>query len=247
MPHATPAPTGNSSTSSAASALRALIALVLVGLVAACAAPTPGSGQLTTGQQQHLLPPANDTLPVSLQAQPQEVLQDALTAVGDEVWDCRRSAGALTWVATGSEATLVDQARQSVGTVVPNRMFSAYDGSYVIGRVTGDEAVTAGALPWQRLAARFNAKASEGDGRFAKTSSVQRVLTSGGLPPNPACDQEGQSLYVPYSATYLFYRAADPAAEAQSSAQSPVSSAQSFTPSSTQSAAQSPEPASLAQ
>ncbi|WP_232231887.1 DUF3455 domain-containing protein [Burkholderia sp. WSM2230] len=193
-------------------AARAALALTLASLMAACADPTPGGPQLKIAQQQKLVPPANETLPLSLRAESQEVLQDVLSAVGDEVWNCRRSGGTLQWTSAGAEATLVDQARKSVGTVMPNRMFSAYDGSYVIGRVTADETVTPGALPWQRMAARFNAGERMGDGRFARTTSVQRVLTSGGLPPNPVCNQEGVSLFVPYSATYLFYRASDPAA-----------------------------------
>lgn len=193
-------------------AARAAAALVLASLLAACAEPAPGPAQLKIAQQQKLIPPANETLPLSLRAGSQEVLQDVLSAVGDEVWNCRRSGGTLQWVPAGAEATLVDQARRSVGTVMPNRMFSAYDGSYVIGRVAADETVTPGALPWQRMAARFNAGERAGEGRFARTTSVQRLLTSGGLPPDNACDQEGVSLFVPYSATYLFYRASDPAA-----------------------------------
>jgi len=191
-------------------AVRAALALALASLMAACADPAPGGAQLKIAQQQKLVPPANETLPLSLRADSQEVLQDVLSAVGDEVWNCRRSGAALQWTSAGAEATLVDQARKSVGTVMPNRMFSAYDGSYVIGRVTADETVTPGALPWQRVTARFNAGERTGDGRFARTTSVQRVLTSGGLPPNPLCTQEGVSLFVPYSATYLFYRASDP-------------------------------------
>jgi len=192
--------------------MRAALALALATLMAACADPSPGGAQLKIAQQQKLVPPANETLPLSLRADSQEVLQDVLSAVGDEVWNCRRNGATLQWTSAGAEATLVDQARKSVGTVMPNRMFSAYDGSYVIGRVTADETVTPGALPWQRVAARFNAGERMGDGRFARTTSVQRVLTTGGVPPNPVCAQEGVSLFVPYSATYLFYRASDPTA-----------------------------------
>lgn len=185
----------------AARAVRAASAAALTGLLAACAQP-PLAEQI---------PPANATLPASLRATPQEILQDALTAVGDITYSCRRDGERLSWVPTGSEATLVDGARQSVGTVAPGRYFTAYDGSYVIGRVTGEEIVTTGTLSWQRLSAKFNAGERQGEGRFAKTSSVQRVRTSGGVPPTPSCTQEGTSLFVPYSATYLFYRAAEPA------------------------------------
>ncbi|RKF31452.1 DUF3455 domain-containing protein [Paraburkholderia fungorum] len=186
----------------ASQAVRTTSAAALAVLLAACAHP-PSAEQI---------PPANETLPASLRATPQEILQDALTAVGDTTYSCRRSGERLSWVSTGSEATLVDGARQSVGTVAPGRYFTAYDGSYVIGRVAAEEIVTTSALPWQRLTAKFNAGERQGQGRFAKTSSVQRVRTSGGLPPVPSCDQEGMSLFVPYTATYLFYRAAEPAA-----------------------------------
>lgn len=169
----------------------------------AAACTTPPAAQL---------PPANDTLPEALRATQNEVLQDVLTAVGDTTYTCRRNGDALTWVATGSDATLVDPARRSVGTVAPGRYFVGYDGSYVVGRVVGEEVVAANALPWQRLVARFNAGERRGEGRFARTSSVQRVQTTGGMPPDPACGQEGVSLLVPYSATYLFYRNAEPTA-----------------------------------
>lgn len=171
-------------------------------VVAACT--TPPTAQM---------PPANDTLPDALRATPNEVLADVLTAVGDTTYTCRRNGDTLTWVATGSDATLVDPARRSVGTVAPGRYFVGYDGSYVVGRVVGEEVVAANALPWQRLVARFNAGERRGEGRFARTSSVQRVQTTGGMPPDPACGQEGVSLLVPYSATYLFYRNAEPSAD----------------------------------
>jgi hypothetical protein len=167
----------------------------------AAACTTPPTAQI---------PPANDTLPDALRATPNEVLQDVLTAVGDTTYTCRRKGDALSWVETGSDATLVDPARRSVGTVAPGRYFVGYDGSYVVGRVAGEEVVAANALPWQRLVARFNAGERRGEGRFARTSSVQRVQTTGGMPPDPACAQEGVSLFVPYSATYLFYRNAEP-------------------------------------
>ncbi|WP_242665754.1 DUF3455 domain-containing protein [Paraburkholderia ginsengiterrae] len=201
LAHGMVAPRGNRR---GGSAIRIVPVALLAGSLAACALPPSQAQQI---------PPANATLPASLRATPQEILQDVLTAVGDTTYSCRRDGNRLSWVGTGSEATLVDAARQSVGTVAPGRYFTAYDGSYMIGRVTGEEIVTTRALPWQRLAARFNAGgARQGEGRFARSTSVQRVQTTGGLPPVTACDQEGTSLFVPYTATYLFYRAAEPAA-----------------------------------
>ena len=177
---------------------RALSILALAGAFAGCA----------TAPSAQRIPPSNGTLPASLQATPQELLQDVLTAVGEMTYDCRSDGDHLSWAPTGSEATLVDQARHSVGTVAPGGYFLAYDGSQFVGAVAGEEIVTAGALTWQRLVARTNADTASHRGRFATVTSVQRVLTTGGLPPVATCLQEGQSLLVPYTATYLFYRTA---------------------------------------
>lgn len=176
----------------------ALSILTLAAALAGCATP-PATQRI---------PPANGTLPASLQAAPQEVLQDVLNAVGEMTYDCRNDGKRLSWTPTGSEATLVDQARRSVGTVAPGGYFVAYDGSQFVGSVTGEEIVTAGSLTWQRLVARTNTETDSRRGRFATITSVQRVRTTGGLPPVTTCIQEGQSLLVPYTATYLLYRAA---------------------------------------
>jgi hypothetical protein len=158
------------------------------------------------------IPPANTALPASLQAPSNEVLQNVLTAVGDMTYSCRREDGQLSWVQTGPEATLVDTLRKTVGTVMPGGYFTANDGSYFVGRVTNEEIVAASAVSWERSVARRHVKGENGDGLFAATTSVQRVQTTGGVPPEPACSQLGQSLFVPYTATYMFYRSAQPAA-----------------------------------
>lgn len=168
--------------------------VILIGALAGCATRE--------------IPPANTTLPESLRTPPQEVLEDALTAVGETIYNCRRSAGRLSWVDKGSEATLVDGARRNIGTLVPGPRFIAYDGSYVSGRVAAQEIVAADAVPWELIIARRAGGAEQGKGRFAKVTSVQQVRTRGGLPPQTACTQQGISLLVPFSATYLVYRLA---------------------------------------
>lgn len=181
---------------------RAASIMVLASAAAGCAS-SPSAQPI---------PPSNDMLPASLRATPQEILQDALSAVGETTYDCRSDGKRLAWAPTGSEATLVDRTRRSVGTVAPGHYFIAYDGSQFVGSVAGEEIVTARALTWERLVARDDAGASRNRGRFAMVTSVQRVLTSGGLPPVATCIEQGQSLLVPYTATYLFYRAAKAAA-----------------------------------
>lgn len=171
----------------------AATAATLIGALAGCATRD--------------VPPANTTLPESLRTPPQEVLEDALTAVGETIYNCRRQGRQLAWVGKGSEATLVDGARRNVGTLVPGPRFLAYDGSYVSGRVAAEEIVATDALPWQLIVARRTG-AEQGKGRFARVTSVQQVRTRGGLAPQTGCTQQGLSLWVPFSATYLIYRAA---------------------------------------
>ena len=176
-----------------------IVALMLaVGMLAGCATKSPPQP----------VPSVNETLPATLRATSGEALQDVLTAAGDAIYRCKRNGAQLSWVGGHTEATLVDKGRNNVGTVMPDSYFAAYDGSYLIGRVGSEEIFTGSALPWQRLTAHGKRGLAASEGRFARVTSVQRVRTKGGIPPDAACSQEGVSLYVPYSATYLFYRAA---------------------------------------
>jgi len=177
-------------------------------------------------------PTANEALPVALRASRDEVLQEVMTTHGDETYICRRTPipadplGALSaakttgpkssgvrsdptqllWAPFGSEAILVDAGGESVGTVAPGHYFLSYDGSYVKAATSAESQVGANALTWARYTAGYDAAPRPGSGRFADISSIQRIDTSGGLPPQPGCELEGSRLLVPYAATYMFYR-----------------------------------------
>lgn len=182
------------------------VAIALAGVLSGCAT--------------HEVPPANGSLPESLRTPPQEVLQDALSAHGETIYLCRRSGSQLAWVAKGSEATLVDGARRNVGTVLPGPRFTAYDGSYMEGHVAAQEVVAVDSLPWELVIARRKSGDARNQGRFSSVTSIQQVRTHGGVPPQSGCQQQGLSILVPYSATYLVYRAASakPLAEPASAA-----------------------------
>jgi hypothetical protein len=173
-------------------------------------------------------PTANESLPVSLRASQDEVLQEVMTTHGDETYICRRTSQpadmsstaraastmngtgntgtSLQWDLFGSEATLVDAGGESVGTVAPGPYFLSYDGSYVKAEVVAQSQVGANALTWARFTARYAAAPRPGAGRFADVSSIQRIDTSGGLPPEVSCGLEGSRLLVPFAATYMIYR-----------------------------------------
>ncbi|WP_337690237.1 DUF3455 domain-containing protein [Mycetohabitans sp. B46] len=164
--------------------------------LAACAAPD--------------VPPSNSTLPASLQAKPVELLQEVFRVHGNETYVCQRNGNQLSWHATGTLATLVDASRHSAGVISPGGYFIATDGSYVVTRLLAQEIISASTLPWQRLTAVHSSAEPGEAGRFTNITSIQRVQTSGGLPPDPVCTVERTALYVPYSATYLFYRRGQP-------------------------------------
>ncbi|WXK34948.1 DUF3455 domain-containing protein (plasmid) [Mycetohabitans rhizoxinica] len=156
------------------------------------------------------VPPSNSTLPASLQAKPVEVLQEVFRVHGNETYVCQRNGNQLSWHATGTLATLVDASRHSAGVISPGGYFIATDGSYVVTRLLAQEIISASTLPWQRLTAVHSSAEPGEASRFANITSIQRVQTSGGLPPDPVCTVERTALYVPYSATYLFYRRGQP-------------------------------------
>ncbi|KAG0192571.1 hypothetical protein DFQ28_008693 [Apophysomyces sp. BC1034] len=164
------------------------------------------------------VPPANNTLPASLQARAVEVLQEVFRVHGNETYVCQRNGNQLSWHPTGTLATLVDESRHSAGVISAGGYFIATDGSYVVVRLLAQEIINASALPWQRLTT-VQSSAEPGEiGRFTNVTSIQRVQTSGGLPPNPVCTVERTALYVPYSATYLFYRRGQPGVQGSATA-----------------------------
>ena len=61
----------------------------------------------------------------------------------------------------------------------------------------------ASAIPWLRLQAVF----TSGPGIFSSVTWVQRVNTTGGLKPSAPGSIEGESIEIPYTAEYYFYRA----------------------------------------
>lgn len=175
--------------------------LVVLTALAACAMAPPKE-----------IPPANASLPMPLQVGPDEILRDVFTAAGKQAYSCRRTADGLIWRNTGTEASLFDAAQGEVGAIVSGDYFTAHDDSIFAGRVADEVEMAPATLPWQRIVKRYTAGSPERDGRLTQITSIQRVSTSGGIPPASSCSIEGQSLFVPYSATYLLYRHVNAAA-----------------------------------
>lgn len=87
------------------------------------------------------------------------------------------------------------------------------DTSRVWGRVRSSSAdsdyVAPGAIAWLLLETAGTALGPNGGGFMAQTTFIQRVNTSGGIPPATGCtddDEIGRVALVPYTTDYFFYR-----------------------------------------
>jgi hypothetical protein len=124
-----------------------------------------------------------------------------LRAEGVQIYGTEEKAGQLSWKFQEPRATLFEYANGAeAGTHAKGPVWSAKDG----GKLTGSNAVkepapNANAVEWLLLEAK-----SEGGGRFAKVTHIQRLDTWGGKPPADAPKKAGETAEVRYEATYVF-------------------------------------------
>ena len=131
-----------------------------------------------------------------------------VSAGGVQKYACQPNG---TWLFTDPEATLYSSTGKPIGSHFLNfatgrPVWRLQDGS----SVEAARAVTAsggiGNIAWLLLRAVETTTGADGD-RLAATTWLQRLNTSGGLAPAGAC-APGDTLYVPYTADYSFWRAA---------------------------------------
>lgn len=160
---------------------------------AACTSPTPNPA------------PA---VPESLKPAATEQLLATVAARGVQIYECRAKKDdprATQWAFVAPEADLFDAQGRLAGKHFAGPKWESLDGSKVAGTVKASaEAPRAGAIPWLLLTTR-----SEGaDGAFAKTTSIQRINTIGGVAPAAdGCSTAtlGQGARVAYTADYLMF------------------------------------------
>lgn len=115
-----------------------------------------------------------------------------------------------SWVFVAPEASLFADPcyERQVGTHYAGPTWEAEDGSRVIAARMDGCTPNPGAIPWLLL----GATSTEGAGRFARVSYIQRVNTIGGTAPAEPGGVVGDEARVPYTAEYYFYRASSGAA-----------------------------------
>ncbi|TMH74889.1 MAG: DUF3455 domain-containing protein [Betaproteobacteria bacterium] len=127
----------------------------------------------------------------------------ALAATGVQIFRCEPDKEGYHWVFRLPEAELRDGRGQVVAHHGANYSFEHVDGSRLIGTIVGYDSAPGGdAVHWLLLRTQ-----SYGAGEFEKVTYVQRVDTSGGIPPEQcSADQVNEILRVPFSAKFVFYR-----------------------------------------
>ncbi len=169
-------------------------------LVVAACLPFAISGRADDAVQKEL---ARLNIPAKLVPAGEQPLLLA-RADGTQTYTAEEKDGKLQWSA-GSvpDATLWDfQSAAKVGTHSKGPKWVDNDGSSLLGdplTVVKEPSANADTIPWLLVTVK-----SEGKGRFANVTHVQRVDTWGGKAPASAPTKAGETQSVHYHATYVF-------------------------------------------
>ena len=111
-----------------------------------------------------------------------------------------------SWIKGGLMANLYSDSnfQGQVGTHHGGPTWISNSGGLVIGEEEYECSPDPNSLPWLRL----RADEVDGVGMFSDTTFIQRLNTSGGKAPINPGTYDGQPATVPYTAEYVFYRAA---------------------------------------
>jgi hypothetical protein len=159
-------------------------------------------------------PLARPTVPAAIDAPTNVVPAFRWFARGTQNYTCtaRTEGGGAEWKLTAPEAILYESAEANapqVGTHGAGPSWTANDGSRFFGdaaRAKKAASPDAGSIPWLLVPRKDDGATT---GTLGGLEFVQRMDTAGGQPPASGCDAAtvGAQTKVPYSATYVFYRA----------------------------------------
>lgn len=148
-------------------------------------------------------------VPKNLEAPTDELVVLVGHATGVQIYVCQAGADKkFAWVLRAPEAELTDTAGKEIIHHFAGPTWEHVDGSQVAGKVvTKADDPKPDAIPWLLLTATSHG----GEGILSRVTSIQRIHTEGGLPPNAnSCEAsaDGKESRSAYSADYYFYRAA---------------------------------------
>ncbi len=186
-----------------------MLLLVSSAALAACvSAPAPTTSTSASQPIERDACPANT--PAVLAPADDQDLAFVLNAKGFQDYTCQPTATGFAWAFVAPDADLYLQHEDEtiVGHHFAGPTWEYEDGSFVVAKKAAGAQPDTSALPWLLLVA-----VSHGgdDGRMTPVSSIQRLVTVGGLAPASGCDAAhvGDTANVPYTATYFFYRERD--------------------------------------
>jgi hypothetical protein len=153
--------------------------------------------------------PAVPEVPTAIAVQGAHKLSLVADAVGVQIHRCDAITGGYRWSFVAPRADLFDESGRLVATHFGGPTWQAKDGSFVKAVLEARVTVDPTAIDWFLLRATDKAAGAYGD-RFAGTTFIQRLETTGGLAPaSETCNAGtvGDVAEVPYTAVYAFWKA----------------------------------------
>ena len=177
--------------------------LLPVAILAALAASLAGVAQAG---------PAEPAVPTAIAVPEGHKLFLIGHAVGVQIHACSAVGSGYSWRFAGPRADLYADNGNLLMTHFGGPSWQARDGSKVMAALDGNGSITMDptAIPWLRLRVTSRSAGADGDRLFG-TTYIQRIQTTGGLAPAPdECDADavGDVAEVPYTAVYVFWKAA---------------------------------------
>jgi hypothetical protein len=142
--------------------------------------------------------------PAALAPSADQHLTFVLDATGVQKYSCNATATGAAWTFVAPEANLFKECHQ-YGTHYAGPTWEYEDGSTVIAARVAGATVDATAIPWLLLTVVSHGGPA---GKMTNVTSIQRLVTGGGITPPTNCDTVdlGATIDVPYTAKYFFYR-----------------------------------------
>jgi FtsP/CotA-like multicopper oxidase with cupredoxin domain len=131
-------------------------------------------------------------------------------AVGVQIYSCDATQSGYRWALVAPRADLYGDNGKLIATHFAGPTWQARDGSQVVGQRVNGVTVDPTAIPWLLLSVKSRSPGADGD-RLVATTFIQRIATTGGLPPAAAgCNEgtAGMTAEVPYTADYYFWKGA---------------------------------------
>ncbi len=144
-------------------------------------------------------------VPAGLEVPGGNIVHFRVHAAGYQIYKWMVVNGEAMWVFQRPDAVLFQGQGGVVGMHYGGPTWESVSGSKVVGKRLAGATVETTSIPWLLLQATSNS----GPGILAPITFIQRVNTVGGVAPSSPGTVEGEEAEVPYTADYVFYRAAE--------------------------------------